>query len=150
MIIFYKVLVPFFNNYSTSARWIRVCYNHLMSNKREWNNCFITNAHKISRILLALICKNNRFSACFSFWADAYSCHIWRAWYNGSYTKMAKPIRALEFHYPMIQVLIIGVSAERLPGQGPDLKSWRPWTLQLINNNWTTRSYRIYFVMCPM
>ena len=46
---------------------------------------------------------------------------------------MAKPIRALEFHYPMIQVLIIGVSAEGLPGEGPDLKSWRPWTLQLIN-----------------
>ena len=129
MIIFYKVLVPLFNNYSTSARWIRVGYNHLISNKREWNNCFIKNAHKISRILLALICKNNRFSACFSFWADAYSS-IFAAWFNGSYTKMAKPIRALD---PMIQVLIIGVSAERLPGQGPDLKSWRPWTLQLIN-----------------
>ena len=23
-------------------------YNHLISNKREWNNCFIKNAHKIS------------------------------------------------------------------------------------------------------
>ena len=22
-------------------------YNHLISNKREWNNCFIINAHKI-------------------------------------------------------------------------------------------------------
>ena len=43
-----------FNNYSTSARWIRddysqlgatrlVGYNHLISNKREWNNCFIEN-----------------------------------------------------------------------------------------------------------
>ena len=27
----------------------------------------------------------------------------WGAWYNGSYTMMAKPIRALELHYPMIQ-----------------------------------------------
>ena len=26
----------------------RVGYNHLISNKREWNNCFIKNAHKIS------------------------------------------------------------------------------------------------------
>ena len=48
-------------------------YNHLICNKYEWNNCFIKNAHKISRILPDLICENNRFSACFSFWADAYS-----------------------------------------------------------------------------
>ena len=32
--------------------------------------------------------------------------HIWRAWYNGSYAVMAKPIRALELHYPMIQFSI--------------------------------------------
>ena len=32
-----------------------------------WNNCFIKNAHKISRILPDFICKNNRFSACFDF-----------------------------------------------------------------------------------
>ena len=32
---------------------------------------------------------------------------IWRAWYNGSYTMMAKAIRAVELHYPMIQFLII-------------------------------------------
>ena len=67
--------------------------------------------HKISRILPNFInCKNNRFSACFLFWADAYSYHIWRAWYNGSYTMMAKPIRALVLHYRMIQFLIIKVS----------------------------------------
>ena len=38
--------------------------NHLISNKRERDNCFIKNAHKISRILPDFICKNNRFSAC--------------------------------------------------------------------------------------
>ena len=27
----------------------------------------------------------------------------WRAWYNGSYTMIAKPIRALELRYPKIQ-----------------------------------------------
>ena len=32
---------------------------------------------------------------------------IWRVWYNGSYTMIAKPIRALDLHYPMIQFLII-------------------------------------------
>ena len=30
--------------------------------------------------------------------------------HNGSYTIMAKPIRALELHYPMIQFLIILIS----------------------------------------
>ena len=38
------------------------------------------------------------------------SYHIWRAWYNGSYTMMAKPIRALELLYPVIQFLIINLT----------------------------------------
>ena len=92
-----------FNNYSTSARLIWLGYNHHISNKHEWNNCFIKNAHKISRNLPDLICKNIRFSACFQFWVEAYSYHIWRAWYDGSYTMMYWPIRALVLHYPMIQ-----------------------------------------------
>ena len=87
-----------------------VGYNHLISNKCEWNNCFIKNAHKILRILLDFICKNKRFSACFLFWADVYSYHICKAWYSGSYTMMAKPITALELHYPMIHFLIILIS----------------------------------------
>ena len=33
----------------------RVGYNHLISNKREWNNCFIKNTHKISLNLPDLI-----------------------------------------------------------------------------------------------
>ena len=32
------------------------------------------------------------------------------AWYNGSYTMSAKPIKSLELHYTMIQFLIIVVS----------------------------------------
>ena len=32
---------------------------------------------------------------------------ISRPWYNGSYTMAAKPIKSLELHYTMIQVLII-------------------------------------------
>ena len=31
---------------------------------------------------------------------------ISRAWYNGSYTMAAKPIKSLELHYTMIQFLI--------------------------------------------
>ena len=38
-------------NYLTNIPRGRVGYemidNHLISNKREWNNCFIKNAHKI-------------------------------------------------------------------------------------------------------
>ena len=30
-----------------------------------------------------------------------------RAWFNGSYTMAAKPIKSLELHYTMIQFLII-------------------------------------------
>ena len=43
-----------------------------------------------------------------------YGYHIWRAWYNGSYTMMLKPIRALELHYPMIHSLIISSIFEQL------------------------------------
>ena len=43
-----------------------------------------------------------------------YGYHIWRAWYNSSYTMMLKPIRALELHYPMIQFLIISSIFEQL------------------------------------
>ena len=81
-----------FNNYSTSGRWIwdgKACsvkFALINLYPTSANYCFIKNTHKISRILPDFICKNNWFSACFYFWADVYSYHIWRAWYNGSYT----------------------------------------------------------------
>ena len=37
----------------------------------------------------------------------AYARHFCRSWCNGSYTMMAKPMKTLELHYPMIQFLII-------------------------------------------
>ena len=101
------IIIMIINNYCTSAGWIWVGYNLLISNKREWNNWFIKNAHNISRILPNFISKNNRFSAGFEFWADEYSYHIWTACYDGWYTMMAEPIRALELHYATIQFLII-------------------------------------------
>ena len=44
-----------------SACWIWVGHNHLISNKCEWNNCFIKNPHKISRILPTLFVKTTDF-----------------------------------------------------------------------------------------
>ena len=96
--------------------------NSLISNKREWNNCFIENAHKIWRILPIFICKSNRFVSkrllkkqqqqkpkqiqtttkenknqpIFSLFL------ILSIDTDGSYTMMAKPIRALELYYPMV------------------------------------------------
>ena len=46
--------------------------------------------------------------ACHIKWTFPY--HICKAWYSGSYTMMAKPITALELHYPMIHFLIILIS----------------------------------------
>ena len=36
----------------------------------------------------------------------AFAYLICRTWYNRSYTMMAKPMKTLELHYPMIQILI--------------------------------------------
>ena len=76
----------------------RVGYNHLISNKREWNNCFIKN-HK--QILLDF--------ADFA-WLEQPEGNLMdaisRVWYYGSYTIAAKPIKMLELHYAMIQFLI--------------------------------------------
>ena len=53
-----------------------------------------------------LFVKTTGFQFVFIF-EQTYIYHISRAWYNGSYTMMAKPIRALELHHPMIQFLLI-------------------------------------------
>ena len=77
----------------------RVGYNHLISNKCEWNNCFIKNQQQI---LLDF--------ADFT-WLEQPEGNLMdvisRVWYNGSYTIAAKPIKTLELHYTMIQFLII-------------------------------------------
>ena len=48
---------------------------------------------------------------------------ISRAWYNGSYTMAAKPIKSLDLHYTMIQFLIIRCidRSEVHKGTGPSL-----------------------------
>ena len=81
---------------------VRVGYemvdNLLISNKPEWNSSFIKNAHKISRIFPDFVCKSNRFFSSFLITVTI--------WYNGSYTLMAKPVRAPESHYPIILSLV--------------------------------------------
>ena len=75
-----------------------VGYNHLISNKRKWNNCFIKNNQEILLDLTDFAVQeqpeNNLMVA------------ISQPWYNGSYTMAAKPIKSLELHYTMIQFLI--------------------------------------------
>ena len=77
----------------------RVGYNHLISNKREWNNCFIKNHQQILLDFTDFASLEQPEGNLM----DAIS----RVWYNGSYTIAAKPIKTLELHYTMIQFLII-------------------------------------------
>ena len=48
---------------SQRGAWRWVGYNHLISNKYEWNNCFIKNAHKISTLFV----KTTDFQLVFNF-----------------------------------------------------------------------------------
>ena len=77
----------------------RVGYNHLISNKREWNNCFIKNHQQILLDFADFAWLEQPEGNLM----DAIS----RVWYNGSYTIAAKPIKTLELHYTMIQFLIM-------------------------------------------
>ena len=45
--------------------------------------------------------------------SHVYARYFCRAWYNGSYTMMVKPMKTLELHYPMIQFLIISATRFR-------------------------------------
>ena len=75
--------------------------------KREWNNCFIKSEWNNGFI------KNNQEImldlADFALQEQPEENLIivltW-AWYNGSYTMAAEPVKSLELHYTMIQFLI--------------------------------------------
>ena len=89
-------------NHSMSACWIWDGYNnHPISSKHKLIIVSLKTTHKISRICLDFICKICNFEQM------PTSYRIWRAWYNGSCTMMAKPISALELNYPLIHFLII-------------------------------------------
>ena len=74
----------------------------------RWNCIFysILELKRFSSGANSSFAKKN-FSSSFQFWTDANIDRIWRAWYNGSYTMMAEPIKTLELHYPVFQFLII-------------------------------------------
>ena len=65
-----------------------VGYNHLISNKREWNNCFIKNNQEILLYLDDFALQEQAED-------NVMVAFSW-AWYNGSYTMAAKPIKSLE------------------------------------------------------
>ena len=63
-----------------------------------------------------LFVKTTAFQFVYNFVQKCTVTIIWRAWYNGSYIKMARPIRALKLQYPMIQFLIILVRVAIIQG----------------------------------
>ena len=95
----YLTIIPW-----VCINWIWVGHNHLISSRCKWNNCFIylKTPPKYWEFFLTF-CKNNRFSAYFLFWADAYSYHAYLEhgimvhipwWLSQS--------ELLELHYPLI------------------------------------------------
>ena len=85
----------------------RVGYNHLISNKPEWNNCSIKNHQQILLDFADFAWLEQPQGNLL----DAIS----RVWYNGSYAIAAKPIKTLELQYTMIQFLIIDNITPNLP-----------------------------------
>ena len=73
--------------------------NHLISNKRGWNNCFIKNNQEIlldfADFALQVQVEDNLMVSSS------------RPWYMRHSTMAAKPIKSLELHYITIQFLII-------------------------------------------
>ena len=70
-----------------------------MSNKRQLNNCFIKNNQEILLDLADVTLQEQQ--------KDNLMVVISQAWYNGSYTMAAKPIKSLELHDTMAQFLTI-------------------------------------------
>ena len=68
-----------------------------MSNKHEWDNCFIKNNQEI---LLDLADSSLQEQP-----EDNLMVDVFWVWYIGSYTTVAKPIKSLEFHYTITQFL---------------------------------------------
>ena len=69
----------------------------------EWNNCVIKNNQEILLDLADFFFQEQL--------EDNLMITIPRAWYNGSYTMAAKPMKFLELHYTVLQFLIIVIYA---------------------------------------
>ena len=82
-------------------------YNHLISNKREWNNCFIKNAHKVlQKFFPTIFVKTTDFQLVLDFEQTRIVTIFGVHGIKGPYNMMAKRIRALELLYPLIQFFI--------------------------------------------
>ena len=96
------------NNYSTRVCWIWVAIIISCPKSPSEIIVLLKKPTEYWEFFPTLFVKTTDVQLCFLFWADAYSYQIiWRARYSSSYTMMAKPIRALELHYPIIKFLII-------------------------------------------
>ena len=71
-------------------------HNHLISNKceSEWNNFIKSNQEVLLDLADFALQEQSE---------DNLMVAISRAWYNGSCTMPAKPIKSLQLHYTMIQ-----------------------------------------------
>ena len=69
----------------------RVGFNHLISNKHEWNYCFTKNNQEILPDLADFALQEQP--------EDNFMVVISLELYNGSYTMAAKPIKSLELYY---------------------------------------------------
>ena len=74
-------------------------YNHLISNKRDWNNCFIKTYQEILLDLADFALQEQP--------EDNLTVAISRERYNVSNTVAARPIKSLELHETMIKFLIV-------------------------------------------
>ena len=87
-----KFSPPGNGGWSVVLAHVRVGYELAIIISYPTSASFIKDTHKVLKILPAFIWKNKQFSACCKFWADAYSYHIWGAWYNGFYFKKTKSL----------------------------------------------------------
>ena len=113
----------------------RVGYNHLVSNKREWNNCLIKNSQGILLDLAYFALQEQP--------EDNLMVFISRTWYNGSYTMAAKPIKFLELHYTMVQFLPMADIPWALMARYANQNSGITLSNEPIFNNFVIRSYYI-------
>lgn len=84
-------------NNSTSASYIRDC---IIISSDPTSASWVT-------VLRQTTTKKNISKSCwfsdFLFVADAYTCHVCGAWFNGSHPMAAKPIKTLDSDYLVIQ-----------------------------------------------
>ena len=123
-----NIILSIFNNYSTSARWIynnyfmrtswiwsdkitnervaRVGYNHFISNKGEWNNCF---SKFLNRVLPPIVIS----TILQSIWKEnlahyfPYDVKLWLLAHSRSFLANQKPRNAIVGAEILLRFIII-------------------------------------------